>query len=89
MTNISPDIFQMHTTVPFDDVVTEHRPIVRCICGKHRQVVASSGHLCIRGLGQTCAASFRPIEITDVDVHDDDDISRSRVVIAQRGSSAI
>ncbi len=89
MTNISLDIFQTHTMVPFDDVVTEHCPIVRCVRGEHRRVVALSGHLRIGGAGWTCAASLRPIEIADADVNDDDNISRSCVAVARQGSSAI
>ncbi len=89
MTNISPDIFQTHTTLPFDDVVTEHHPIVRCVRGKHQQVVASSGCLCIGGAGQTCAASLGLIEIADADAHDDDNISHSCIAVARRESSTI
>ncbi len=89
MTNLSPDIFQTHTTVPFDDVVTKHRLIVRCIRGKHRQVVALSGRLHIGGAGRTCAASLRPIKIVDADAHNDDNISHSRVAVARWGSSTI
>jgi hypothetical protein len=89
MANISPDIFHKHPTVPFDDVVTEHRPVVRCVRGKHQRVVALSGHQRIGGAGRTRAASLQPIEIADTDAHDDDDIGRSRVAVARRGSSAI
>ncbi len=88
MTNISPDIFQTHTTVPFDDVMTEYC-IVRCVRGKHRQVMALSGCLCIGRAGRTCAASLRLIKIADADAHDDDNISRSCIAVARRGSSMI
>ncbi len=81
--DISPDIFQTHTTVPFDNVVTEHHPIVQCARGKHQQVMASSGCLRIGGAGQTCAACLRLIEIADADAHDDKDDSRSRVAVVQ------
>ncbi len=89
MTNISPDTFLKHPAVPLDNVVTEHHPIGRCVRGEHQRVVASSGRLSIGGLGQMRAASLRPIEIADADVHNDDDIGRSCVAVARRGPSAI
>ncbi len=58
MTNISPDIFQTHPTVPFDDVMTKHRPVVRCVRGEHRRVMASSGRRRVGGAGRTCTASL-------------------------------
>jgi hypothetical protein len=87
--NISPDIFQTHPTVSFDDVVTEYRPVVQCVHGKHQRVVALSGRCCIGGAGRTCAASRQAIEIPDADAHDNDDIGCSCVAVTRWESSVI
>jgi hypothetical protein len=75
--------------VPFNDAMTEHCPIVQCVHGKHRRVVALSGCLCIGGAGWTCEVSLLPIKIANTDAYDEDDISCSCIAVAQQGSSTI